>query len=70
MFSWIKSECSHANEYATLRKRITELELRCDDLESFQENMRNMARKIQKRKEPVQEEAETEDLKSKILIPV
>lgn len=70
MISWFKQKCSHADEYETLRKRVREVELRIDDMEAFQENIRNMARKIQTRR-PKQEETEEEpeDLKTKMFIP-
>jgi len=57
MFDWLKSKCTHAEAYNTLYKRLTEVELRLDHMEAFQDNIRNMARKIQTRKTQ-----ETEDI--------
>lgn len=50
MFEWFKSKCTHEEAYITLHKRITDVELRLDSMEAFQDNIRNMARKIQTRK--------------------
>jgi len=71
MFGWFKIKETDTNVTAALRKRITEVELRLDDLEAFQENIRNQARKIQKRKvsDEAQEETETNN-KDKVLLPV
>lgn len=66
MLSWFKPKCPCENEYVTLRKRITELELLADEYASFQENMRNMARKIQKPK--TYKEEEQENIKDKIIL--
>jgi len=55
--SWFSKKCTHSDEYATLFKRLTDLELRMDKIELFEDNMRNMARKIQRGKPP-----ESEDL--------
>lgn len=70
MISWFRLKCTHGDEYETLRKRVREAELRLDDIEAFEENIRNMARKVQTRK-PKQEEntEEPEDLKTKMFIP-
>lgn len=71
MFNWFKIKETESNVTATLRKRITEVELRLDDLEAFQENIRNQARKIQRnrRSDEAQEETETNN-KPQVLIPV
>lgn len=68
MFSWFRSKDNDDVRYATLRKRVTELELRCDDIESFYDNMRNMARKIQKRPEIKVEDDNPKDLKDSVLV--
>jgi hypothetical protein len=71
MFNWFKPKETESNVTATLRKRITDVELRLDDLEAFQENIRNQARKIQRnrRSDEAQEETETNN-KPQVLIPV
>lgn len=75
MFGWFKPKVTstetESNVLVTLRKRITETELRLDELEAFQENIRNQARKIQKRRlsDEAQEETETNN-KDKVLIAV
>jgi len=70
MISWFRSKCTHDTEYAQLRKRVTDLELRADDLEAFQENIRNMARKVQKRRESQETEAEdAKDLNPRVILP-
>jgi len=68
MFSWIQRKCLHEADYATLRKRVTDLELRIDDLEAFQENVRNMARKVQTRRKSLDEE-ESKDLNPQVILP-
>lgn len=71
MLSWLKSQCTHAEEYVTLRKRVTDLELRIIEMETFQDAMRNMARKIQTRKPKTEEEdTESTDLKTSVLVAV
>lgn len=71
MFKWLIRPCTHADMYETLAKRYVDLQHRVDALEINQDNMRNLARKIQRNREKATEETEeTEDLRSKILIPV
>jgi len=70
MITWFKLKCSHSDEYETLRKRVREAELRIDDLEAFQTNVRNMARKVQTRRARDEDEAEPQDIRSSVLVPV
>lgn len=73
MFSWFRSKLADENEYISLRKRVLNVELRLDEIEQFQENIRNMARKVQTRAKKEENEAKTDtestDLKSQILVP-
>lgn len=70
MITWFKRNNIESEEYKALHKRITNLELRIDDLEAFQSNIRNMARKIQtRRKKDEEQEDEPQDIKSTVLIP-
>lgn len=57
--NWFTKKCTHADEYSTLYKRLTQVELRLDDYEAFQNNIRNMARKIQRGKVEETEELNT-----------
>jgi len=70
MITWFKPKCSHSDEYETLRKRLREAELRIDDLEAFQTNVRNMARKVQTRRARDENEEEPQDIRSSVLVPV
>ncbi len=49
IMSWFTKKCTHSDEYTALHKRLTQAELRIDDLEAFQDNVRNMARKVQRK---------------------
>jgi len=67
---WNKPKCTHSDVYETLVQRVRNVELRMDDMEAFQDNIRNMARKVQDRKRKEENDAaEPEDLKSRMLIP-
>lgn len=48
--NWFTKKCTHEDEYSTLYKRVTQVELRLDAYEAFQDNIRNMSRKIQRGK--------------------
>lgn len=50
MFNWFRSKCTHSDVYDTLLKRWTDVEARVSRLELNEDNMRNMARKIQRGK--------------------
>lgn len=68
MFKWFTKERTPDKVELSLRKRITEAELRLDDLESFQENVRNMSRRVQKRREIL--DVQEEDTSNAVLVPV
>ena len=68
MITWFKPKTIESNEYVALSKRITQLELDVFALTSFQDNIRNMARKIQTRKSKEQEDETPEDIKGSVLI--
>lgn len=55
--SWFSTKCTHSDEIERLLKRWTDAEARITRLELNEDNMRNMARKIQRGKPP-----ESEDL--------
>lgn len=75
MFSWNKpkeeNKIVNSEEYSYLLKRYAELAARVDYLEANEDNLRNLARKIQKGRPVKQEEPETEDSNTRnVLIPV
>ena len=57
---FFRSKCTHADVYDTLLKRWTDMDARITRLELNEDNLRNMARKIQRGKP----EEETKDLNS------
>lgn len=68
---WQKRKQLDSEEYSTLLKRLVQVEARVDYLEANEDNLRNLARKIQKQRVKKEEEPETEDSNtSKVLIPV
>jgi hypothetical protein len=67
MISWFKRKEINSTEYSNLHKRVTHVELELEKLELSLDNIRNMARKIQKARE-IKEEPE--DLSSQVLVPV
>jgi DUF1365 family protein len=69
MFNWFRSKETDEDRYATLRKRVADLMLRVDEIEAFQENIRNMSRKIQKNKAKQEEDQEPKSLRDQILMP-
>lgn len=71
--SWFRRKELDSKEYETLLKRLVQAEARLDYLETNEDNLRNLARKIQKARIKPPEENEQnekpEDLKSKMLLP-
>lgn len=67
---WQKRKELNSVEYDYVLKRLAEVQARVDYLEASFDNMRNLARKIQKAKQAKEEAVETEDLNpSNVLIP-
>lgn len=68
---WNKRKQLDSEEFVTLLKRIGQLEARVDYLEANEDNLRNLARKIQKARVKKDEDNETEHSNtSNVLIPV
>lgn len=57
--SWFRSKCTHADVYETLLKRWSDIEARVSRLELNEDNIRNMARRVQQHKPKESEDLST-----------
>lgn len=69
MISWFRRKELDSTEYLNVLKRVAIVEARLDALELNQDNMRNLARKIQKHRAEA-EESKDLNIPDPVILPV